>query len=121
MEGMRETEAQMVREMDLLRQSLSSRADTPGLGRLSPCKGRLARRSSVLMDCPSLGTRRPSVVRFREEEERGRGLSLPWVRRTWLSWAACDAKAFPQCLHLKGRSPECWRMCVRRILEAVKA
>ena len=52
---------------------------------------------------------------------QGWGLSRAWVRRTWLSCAACEAKAFPQCLHLKGRSPECWRMCVRRILEAVKA
>lgn len=51
----------------------------------------------------------------------GYGLSLAWVRRTWLSWAAWEAKAFPQCLHLNGRSPECWRMCVRRMLEAVKA
>jgi len=24
---------------------------------------------------------------------------LEWVRRTWLSWAACDANGFPQCLH----------------------
>lgn len=50
-----------------------------------------------------------------------KGLSLACVRRTWLSCAAWEANAFPQCLHLNGRSPECWRMCVRRMLEAVNA
>lgn len=51
-----------------------------------------------------------------------RQLSLaPCVRRTWLSWAAWEANALPQCLHLKGFSPECWRMWVRRMLEAVNA
>lgn len=49
------------------------------------------------------------------------GLSLAWLRRTWLSWAAWEAKAFPQCLHLNGLSPECCLMCVRRMLEAVNA
>lgn len=40
-------------------------------------------------------------------------------RRTWLSWAAWDAKDLPQYLHLKGFSPECCLICVRSILEAV--
>lgn len=40
-------------------------------------------------------------------------------RRTWLSWAAWEAKDLPQCLHLKGFSPECCLMCVRSMLEAV--
>lgn len=47
----------------------------------------------------------------------------PWSslceRRTWLSWAAWDANDLPQCLHLKGFSPECCRMCVRSMLDAV--
>ena len=33
------------------------------------------------------------------------GLSLEWVRLTWLSCAACDAKAFPQCLHCNRKKP----------------
>lgn len=49
------------------------------------------------------------------------GFSFVCVRRTWLSCAACEAKARPQCLHLKGFSPLCWRICVRRMEEAVKA
>ena len=52
--------------------------------------------------------------------EHTHGFSLVCVRRTWLSCAACEAKARPQCRHLNGFSPLCWRICVRRIEEAVK-
>jgi len=46
-------------------------------------------------------------------------LRFSCVRLTWLSCAACEANAFPQNLHLNGRSPLCWRRCVRRMDEAV--
>lgn len=49
------------------------------------------------------------------------GLIFVCVLRTWLSCAAWDANAFPQCLHLNGRSPLCCLRCVRRIDDAVNA